>query len=403
MKLRRPYTTRAAFTLIELLVVIAIIAVLIGLLLPAVQKVRDAASNASCKNNLKQISLAAMNYESANRALPPGTGELNGTYCGPLPYLLPFLEQNNIYAQIPGAYFTGTDGVWWGVAWGAANNWIKTFQCPSDDLAVVVADGEWAYLYYSGYTLYGGYFGGNYPTLGCTNYIGCAGSLGDVTSTGDSYYGQWTGLYADGYGIRLVAITDGTSNTIAFGETLGGTDSGQRDFKFPGWVPVVRSGLGSDRADGMVFLRQQAHGSCQLRLLRWLGPCHPEGCWRSGREHELVCPRLDCPPASGRLQGWAGRQLESARSVNGCRSAGEVDTSLRLFRSWHQEFAIMTRLVLALFVAGMLTLVGFGCSSDSKPTTNDPGATPPAPRKVGTEGGVQAPAVPPPPADRKRP
>ncbi len=152
-----------------------------------------------------------------------------------MPYLLPFLEQNNIYTQIPAAYFTGKDGVWWGVAWGAANNWIKTFQCPPDDLAVVVADGEWAYLFYSGYTLYGGYFGGNYPTLGCTNYIGCAGSLGDVSSTGDSYYGQWTGLYADGYGIRLVAISDGTSNTIAFGETLGGTDSGQRDFKFP-WM-----------------------------------------------------------------------------------------------------------------------------------------------------------------------
>ena len=90
---------RRGFTLIELLVVIAIIAVLIGLLLPAVQKVREAAARSQCSNNLKQLGLASLNYESSHGTLPPGYVQKSGVSA--LAFLLPYIEQDNLYGQIP--------------------------------------------------------------------------------------------------------------------------------------------------------------------------------------------------------------------------------------------------------------------------------------------------------------
>src|SRR3954467_10177143 len=90
---------RRAFTLVELLVVIAIIAVLIGLLLPAVQKVREAANRAKCQNNLKQIGIGMHNYESSFGTLPPGVGQNGccwGTWMVPI---LPYIEQNDLFKR----------------------------------------------------------------------------------------------------------------------------------------------------------------------------------------------------------------------------------------------------------------------------------------------------------------
>jgi prepilin-type N-terminal cleavage/methylation domain-containing protein/prepilin-type processing-associated H-X9-DG protein len=229
---------RRGFTLIELLVVIAIIAILIGLLLPAVQKVREAAARSQCQNNLKQIALAAMNYESTYGYLPPGmsnsadyptpssstTASSYGySMAGTLAFLLPFVEQQNVYNQISQAVFVmpGTD-FWFN--YGATNTKIKTFLCPSDTADIVSPQtGSWAFMVYYNGGMEGYYFPGN-TSFGRTDYASNAGYLGNIPGW------PYPGPYAYNTQTRLVAITDGTSNTLGFGDALGGVSQGSRDY-----------------------------------------------------------------------------------------------------------------------------------------------------------------------------
>ena len=269
--LRRSY--KSGFTLIELLVVIAIIAILIGLLVPAVQKVREAAARTQCQNNLKQIALAALNYESTYKVLPPGglispnsknSGWVSvGPMTGTLAFLLPYIEQGNVYNRLdPGLFkFGTTTGAW---AYSTApydyntpggyppskgpngtgyshvcDAIIPTYMCPSDDPTQTVSGGV-----IDGYFILGGAYYIDYVwdwpnfghEMGPSNYVSCAGYLGDNTQNTSSDPNRaansikYKGIYYANSKTKMTGIRDGTSNTIAFGETLAG-NPGARDFR----------------------------------------------------------------------------------------------------------------------------------------------------------------------------
>jgi prepilin-type N-terminal cleavage/methylation domain-containing protein/prepilin-type processing-associated H-X9-DG protein len=198
--------SRLGFTLIELLVVIAIIAILIGLLLPAVQKVREAAARSQCMNNLKQMGLAMHSYHDANQSLPPGYSA-SGSWVegsnvttpgwGWATYILPYLEQNNLYSQFnlsqPVENFSSADT--------GIQTMLKVYLCPSD----APPTAPFAVLNVAGTT--------TVTTAAPSSY---AATCGPDDSEVDAETGL--GIFYRNSRTRITDISDGTSQTVMVGD-----------------------------------------------------------------------------------------------------------------------------------------------------------------------------------------
>ena len=297
---------KRGFTLIELLVVIAIIAILIGLLLPAVQKVREAAARSKCTNNLKQLALAGHAYHDANKELPPGTrSQTDNAYPGPksavpsvagiaqpgewfndhswyVP-ILPYMEQQNVYNQ-----YNLKVSISAGVNMAPRQAKIKTFECPSD---IGLQENEfgsdtWARVR-SNYVC----------NWGNTNYIQGSKTDGANTLT----FGGAPFSFVKGQ--KFTDLSDGTSNTLMFSETLVVGPE-------PGWGgPLSDVSIASSGQGFMGFYAPNLKGCDEVAR------AYPQPSARNGRPGAAGAINGDCGSVGTDVSSYAARSKHTGGVV----------------------------------------------------------------------------------------
>jgi prepilin-type N-terminal cleavage/methylation domain-containing protein len=251
---------RQAFTLVELLVVIAIIGVLVALLLPAVQSAREAARRSTCMNSLRQIGIAALNYESAQKRLPPGYLATNTNYFDPrvaedtapaggpkryhqmtgvFTYLLPYLEASALADEFTQSISTGVDSFGYSYnsaqadpAWAVAQSHLSILLCPSvstETPAIGYIDKVYARYVGGNHRLFSESWQPDVGNMGRTHYLGCTGVWGWMGPTLNFNMGfgpqsvskELIGVFGPRSKTHLGQVKDGTSSTIMFGEAPG--------------------------------------------------------------------------------------------------------------------------------------------------------------------------------------
>ncbi|MGL6076592.1 MAG: DUF1559 domain-containing protein [Fimbriiglobus sp.] len=210
-----PFRIRRAFTLIELLVVIAIIAILIGLLLPAVQKVREAAARSKCQNNLKQMALAVNAYEGAQMMFPPGRGGCDGIMDAPwcnldtpvqrtgasmFLYILPFVEQDNVFRSFDQNDLPYNQGSTWQAKSTQIQARPPVYVCPSDTSLPSVASAG--------------------MQVATSSYAVVHGQVGPSVGLATSMKLNNTGMFNYKRRHPRADLIDGASNTMIIGETI---------------------------------------------------------------------------------------------------------------------------------------------------------------------------------------
>jgi prepilin-type N-terminal cleavage/methylation domain-containing protein/prepilin-type processing-associated H-X9-DG protein len=304
-------TPRSGFTLIELLVVIAIIAVLIGLLLPAVQKVREAANRAKCANNLHQIGIAYHNYANAHKdTLPSGSLDVNG-YLSAHVQAMPYAEQANTYQL-----FDLTKGPFDAANNTASSQKVPIFYCPTDPVP------------------------GAFMAYGWTNYHVNSGSWGGISDRWDgpfaANYQTTVGVSAASTGIAplapvlLTRITDGTSNTAMVAEVVNGAgdDSAYARSKYDCFEYGSVSGTSNAQIRSLLMAanwQTAGYAGGWSPPWRYRGYPYSEGSpWRGWYNH-LLPPNQPCwRPNNWWLIVSPASSLHAGNGANVCMCDGSV-------------------------------------------------------------------------------